>query len=98
MQSFITLCLGSIVRVISEPCYKWTILQKNYRKMTIVKFHGKKIWEPHHDYPNLCYSKVRCKGDAPYFLFFFLNSKGSLVGTEKIHLGERSFLSMFING
>ena len=44
--------------VISESCYKGTILQKKYRKMTIkwsfsyisfVKFHGKKNWEPHHD-------------------------------------------------
>ena len=42
--------------VISEPCYKGTILQRN-EKMTIlwpfsynsfVKFHGKK-WEPQHD-------------------------------------------------
>ena len=45
--------------VISEPCYKETILQKNYRKMTIiwsfsynsiVKFHGKTICEPLHDH------------------------------------------------
>ena len=42
-------------RVISEQCYKGTILQKNYRKMTIkwsfsynsfVKFQN---WEPQHD-------------------------------------------------
>ena len=34
---FIILYLGSIGmdRVISEPCYKETILQRNYRKMTI---------------------------------------------------------------
>ena len=39
----------------SQLCYKVTLLQWNYRKMTItwsfsynsfVKFHGKKIWEP----------------------------------------------------
>ena len=37
---FITLCLGPIEldHVISEPCYKGIILQRNYRKMT--------IWEP----------------------------------------------------
>ena len=57
---FIMLYLGSIGmdRVISEPCYKGTILQRNYRKMTIkwsfsynsfVKFHGTKIWEWQHD-------------------------------------------------
>ena len=51
---FIMLCFGSIEidHVISELCYKGTILQKNYRKMTIlwsfsynsfVKFCGKKI-------------------------------------------------------
>ena len=43
---------------LSEPCYKGTILQRNYRKMTIkwpfsynffVKFHGTKNWEPQHD-------------------------------------------------
>ena len=43
--------------VISESCYKGTILERNYRKMTIssfsynsfVKFHSKNIWEPQHD-------------------------------------------------
>ena len=37
---FITLCLGSIEldRVISEPCYKGIILERNYWKIT--------IWEP----------------------------------------------------
>ena len=54
------LYLGSIGmdRVISELCYKGTILQRNYRKMTIkwsfsynsfVKFHGTKIWESQND-------------------------------------------------
>ena len=53
-RSFIALYLGSIRtdHVISEPCYKGMILQRNYRKMTIlwsfsydpfVKFHGKNI-------------------------------------------------------
>ena len=61
---FITLCLGSIRMgcVISDLCYKGTILQKNCRKMTrkmtilwsfsyqsFVKFHSKKNWEPQHD-------------------------------------------------
>ena len=45
-------------RVISELCCKETLLQKNYRKMTIyghfpynsfVKLHGKNIWEPQND-------------------------------------------------
>ena len=45
-------------QAVSELCYKGTILQRNYRKITIlwsfscnsfVKFHGKKIWEPQHD-------------------------------------------------
>ena len=35
---FLTLCMGSIGidLVISESCYKGTILQMNYRKMTII--------------------------------------------------------------
>ena len=56
----ITLCLGSIGMdsVISESCNKGIILQRNYRKITIlwslsfdsfVKFHGKKLWEPQHN-------------------------------------------------
>ena len=56
----IRLGLGSIEtdRLVSELCNTGTILQRNYRKMTIswpfscnsfVKFHGKKIWEPQHD-------------------------------------------------
>ena len=67
------LCLGSIGmdHVITVSCYKGTILQKNYRKMTIlwsfsynsfVKFNGKNIWEPQHDcvitssyYNQVCY-------------------------------------------
>ena len=45
--------------MLSELCYKWTILQRNNRKMTTlwsfsynscVKFHGKKLWEAQHDY------------------------------------------------
>ena len=44
----------NVISVISEPCYKGSILQRNYRKMTsiswsfsynsFVKFHVKKIW------------------------------------------------------
>ena len=45
--------------IICEPCYKGTILQRNYRKMTIlwsvsynsfVKFLCKKNWETQHDH------------------------------------------------
>ena len=57
---FIKLRLGSIGMdcVIGTSYYKGTILQRNYRKMTIpwsfsynffAKLHGKKIWEPQHD-------------------------------------------------
>ena len=58
----------------SESCYKGTILQRNYRKMTIMviflyllgKISWQKNWEPQHDcfiskyvlYPNLCYNEV----------------------------------------
>ena len=43
----------------SKLTYKMTTLQRNYRKMTMnwsfsynafVKLHGKKIWEPQHDF------------------------------------------------
>ena len=57
---FIMLYLGSIRMdpVISEPCYKGAILQRNYRNMTrkwsffpvipwYVKFQGKKNWKPY---------------------------------------------------
>ena len=56
-------------RVISELCYKGTILQRNYRKPTILwsfsydsfaKFHNK-TFESHNMtmlYPNLCYNEV----------------------------------------
>ena len=59
--------MGSVV---NESSYKDTILQSNYRKMTIkwsftyssfVKFHGKK-WEP--QYPNLRFKEVCYKGTA----------------------------------
>ena len=54
---------------ISELCYKGTILQRNYRKMTIkwsfslnsfVKFHCKKFGSHNMTvlYPNLCYNEV----------------------------------------
>ena len=38
--------------VISEPCCKGTILQRNYSHFPIfpfLKFHDEKIWEPQHD-------------------------------------------------
>ena len=62
VKSLIAQCLGSIALdlVMSKSCYKGTILQTNYRKMTIkwsfsyksfVKFHGKKKLEPRqHDH------------------------------------------------
>ena len=51
------------------PCYKWTILQRNYRKMIIswsfscnsfVKFQGKKFGSHNMTllYPNPCYNEV----------------------------------------
>ena len=73
---FIMLCLGSIGMdcVISES-YNWTILQRNYRKMTnlwsfsynsFVKLYGKKIGShnmtPLH--PDLCYNEVCYKRTA----------------------------------
>ena len=57
-----------MLRVLSELCYKGTILQRNYRKMTIlwsfsyhsfVKFCGKKSWEPQY---SLCYKEICYKG------------------------------------
>ena len=47
-------------------------MKRFYRKITLntfVKFHGKKIWEPHSMvvlYPNLCYNKVCYIGAALY--------------------------------
>ena len=57
--------------VISESCYKGTILQRNYRKMTML-FLCKIPWytnlEPQHDgvllYRNLCYKEICYKGTA----------------------------------
>ena len=48
---------------ISEPCYKGTLLQRNYMKMTFVKFHDKKFGCHKNTrlYPNLCYDEVCCK-------------------------------------
>ena len=45
---------GPCNTVIHELCYKGTILNSNYKKMTIsynsfVKFHGEKNWEPQHE-------------------------------------------------
>ena len=64
---------GVYRNVTIESCFVRTILQRNYRKMTIkwsfsynffVKFHGEKNWESQHDYPNLCYNEVCYKGTA----------------------------------
>ena len=60
----ITLCLDSIGmdHVMSESYNKGTILQRNYyRKMTLLKFHGKKKFGSHNMpvlYLNLCYKRV----------------------------------------
>ena len=47
---YLNLCL--LTYLLTLLCYKETILQRNYRKMTsfyisFVKFYFKKIWEPH---------------------------------------------------
>ena len=70
--TFIMLYLGSIEMDcdINELCKKGTILQRNYRKTTIlrsfsynfyVKFH-------HHVISKSCYNEVCYKGAALYFL------------------------------
>ena len=72
---FITLCLGSIGmdHVVSEFCYKETILQSNYRKMTILWsfscaiFHGKFEATSRLLYPNLCYNKM-CYKKTPLYI------------------------------
>ena len=57
-QSLYMAIFGSIQMnpIISQPSYKGTILQRNYRNISwlfsynsFVKFHGRKIWEPQHD-------------------------------------------------
>ena len=79
------LYLGSIEidHAIGESCYKGTILQRNYRNLTIkvkrlsfsynsfVKFHGKKFGS--HNMimlcPNLCYNAVCYKGDSTVYIY-----------------------------
>ena len=87
------LCLGSVEMdlVISESCYKQTILQSNYRKMIIlwsfsynsfVKLNGKKM-RGHNItmlYPNLCYNEVCYKGTALY------HTKKSITGFTQASL------------
>ena len=81
---FITLCLGSleINCVISKSCYKGTILQRNYRKMTViwsfsynsfVKFHGKKIGSHYmaRFFLNPCNNEVCYKGSLPCMYVIF---------------------------
>ena len=62
---------------ISEPCYKGTILQRNYRKMTMsfsynsfVKFHGKFFLSHNMTmlYPKPCYIEVWYKGTELYII------------------------------
>ena len=78
---FKTPCLGSIRmdHVLSELCYKWTILQRTNRKMTIlwsfsyksfVKFYGKKLGSNNMIvlYPNTCYNEVCYKETVLYLL------------------------------
>ena len=82
----VKLCLGSIGmnHAISELFYKETILQSNYRQMTIlwsfaynsfVKSHGKNKWEPQHGrvLSKSVIMRLCCKGtvhdsDTPSFL------------------------------
>ena len=67
--------------VISEPCYNETILQRNYRKMTIswsfpynpfVKFHNEKIGSHNVTvlkfYSYLCYNEMCYNGAALYII------------------------------
>ena len=66
------------MHVISESHHKGTILQRNYRKMTIswsfsynsfLKCHGTVIEFGSHNmtmlYPNICYYEICFKGTAP---------------------------------
>ena len=85
--------------VISEACDKGTILQRNYRKMTIkwsfsynsfVKFHGTKIWEPQHDQvlSNMCYKEACYKGTVLYMLTTgMLQEKRMKIGRSVVHTG-----------
>ena len=70
VQALYNVTMGSIEMDldISGMCYKGTILQRNYKKMTIpwsfsynsfAKLNGKK-WKPQHNHviSNLCYNKV----------------------------------------
>ena len=81
VHSFLTLCLWSIKR--NGDCYNVNhaikILQRTYRKMTILwsfsynsfeHFHGKKIWEPDNMtvlYPNWCYNELCLIGPLKVF-------------------------------
>ena len=63
---------------------KGTILQRTYRKMTILwsfsynsfeNFHGKKIWEPDNMtvlYPNWCYNELCLIGPLKVFFYEML--------------------------
>ena len=75
MYIAVSLYLGYIGmdHVITEYCYKGTILQRYYRKMTynyFVKFHGKKNLGPQHGHaisiPTPCYNEVHYKGTTVY--------------------------------
>ena len=66
--------------VISESCYTGTILQRNYRKMTILwsfPYNSFVKFQVKHNmtvlYPNLCSNEVCYKGTALYFVCLHRN-------------------------
>ena len=78
-SSFITLCLGSIIMdcVISETCYKGTILQKKYRKMTI-------LWSFSYN------SFVKLKCSSSYNSFVKLHGKRIRAWFDKLTVNSNS--------
>ena len=101
MQSFYdTTGMDLVVR---ELCYNGTILQRNYREMTItwsfsnnsfVKFHGKIFFGSYimtMIYPNLWYNKVYYKGTALYFdLILYVPVSNFSVMSGRVFLGWTS--------
>ena len=70
--------------LLGESNYKGTILQRNYRKMTMksffynsfLKFHGQKLWETQHDHVILIIlvsscdiMRVQCNNMEIYSIF-----------------------------
>ena len=76
MQSYVLGSIGTDCDI-GESCYNGTILQRNYRKMTMkwsfsynsfIKFHGKKFGSHNMTvlYPNPCFNEVCYKEIALY--------------------------------